>query len=1383
MTCCPSHAQLVDYLAGTLSAAQDQALEAHVAGCAECKAELQRLAHTTEHAAPATPTDGAEGQGKSGADSLDRLRRLALPQTITQTGPATVRSTVAAPEGYAIDCELGQGGMGVVYKARHLALKRTVALKMILVGRQARESDRARFRSEAEAVARLQHPNIVQIHEVGECNGVPFCALEFVEGGSLAQRLLKGPLPAREAARLVQTLAEAMHLAHSRNVVHRDLKPANVLLTAAGVPKVTDFGLAKQMDADSGQTETGAIMGTPSYMAPEQTRGKSKEISPAADVYALGAILYEGLTGQPPFAGASVLDTLEQVRTREPVPPRRLRPAVPRDLETVCLKCLRKEPEARYASAQELADDLGRFLRGEPVLARPLSWPVHLVKWARRRPAVAALLLTLLVLFAAGGWEVLSRRLQADADRIAKADADLKRAQEKEQAEKELREKLEDQLAEGWLRPVGDDSEPMKRSERDVFWDMACSSSDRVRLRFIEKGLETPETAVRLSRRPEEVAHAAVGLNRARRDRVTTILVERLRDDKADREVQKACISLGLALETKDGAFRQEATKAVTALLPTTDPAALVAVARSVKMLAPAMSPAEAATAASNAFDALARVSDPSAKVTDSSALTALVDAVVALAPRMDPQGAAMASEAAGKFLVVMGQTTVRSAWFSNQVGAALRALARRMGPAAAAALAGKARDVMNKTADAQAVPALGRVVAALASRMDPGEAANVSAAAARKALDTGANLKETDQWGGDLPDTFRELAPYLGPKDAAEIAGKALDVIVQSSNPMKLVYLKPAIMQTLVADFADRMSPEDATAAFGKVLDAMGQTRPPYVVSALAGTLPYLADRMKPEATAAAAARLLDILPTQRVTDASYALGLAMKRLAGRMGPDEVAATGAKALDMMAGATDANAVAALASAVAALAARMVPEAAARASAAALRKALGAMPGANDYDTTRIHHEAVVALAALVYPEEAAVACGNVLEGMTPTAGPAVVSRLAMLIVALADRMKSQEAREAAKAAAEKVLDAFGRTTDVGLLDTLARALSSLAAILTPEDATDLCSAALGRLVDAIPKAANPGALHAMPNAIAGLTQYLQPRDAATAAGQALDAMTRAPKQETLSTLAAVVAVLADRMESEDVAAVAGRLLKVVGQAKTKDVLSALAPALAAVATRFGPKDAGATTAKLLDSMANSPDFYMPWEFARPLAALAARMDPADAAVAASRLLELLAKAKFPPLGGFTDALEALAARMEAADAAVAAGKFMDMLANAPKSERPNDFSQEALTAFAAKLAAADLVELLKRPTCLGRPRMLLLNQLRFRCGPQASEAANYALGILAAPGPSGLTVAPLALYDDSLYPLFADQWQALEWLREHRPDLDFAAPARRTAQ
>ena len=299
-----------------------------------------------------------------------------------------------AVPGYEVLEELGRGGMGVVYKARQVKLDRLIALKMIRDGVLAGPEQLGRFHKEAHAIARLKHPNIVQIHDIGEHGDRPYLCLELIEGGNLAQKIQGRPQPAAWAAQLVETLARAMHYAHQQGIVHRDLKPANVLLSPDGVPKVTDFGLAKHLEAEVFLTHTPsqALMGTPSYMAPEQASGPSKEVGPAADIYALGAILYECLTGRPPFLAERLLDTLEQVRTLDPVPPRRLNPEAPRDLDTICLKCLRKEPEKRYATAEELADDLRRFQAGEPIRARPASAGERVLRWARRRPAAALLL-------------------------------------------------------------------------------------------------------------------------------------------------------------------------------------------------------------------------------------------------------------------------------------------------------------------------------------------------------------------------------------------------------------------------------------------------------------------------------------------------------------------------------------------------------------------------------------------------------------------------------------------------------------------------------------------------------------------------------------------------------------------------------------------------------------------------------------------------------------------------------------------------------------------------------------------------------------------------------------------------------------------------------
>ncbi len=281
--------------------------------------------------------------------------------------------------------------MGVVYRARQATLNRVVALKMLHGAARTDPKQLARFRTEVQAVARLSHPNFVQIYEIGERDGLPYFLMEYVSGGSLERKLRSGPLPVRQAAQVVETLARAMSVAHAHGIVHRDIKPANILLTLDGQPKITDFGLAKIISGqDAGLSKTGGIVGTPSYMAPEQAEGGAA--GPSSDIYSLGATLYELLTGRPPFLGATVYGTLLQVMHQEPVPPGRLRPKLPRDLETICLKCLEKQPDRRYASGEALAADLHDFLSGEPIQARAAPARERFLRDLQRKPAKALLL-------------------------------------------------------------------------------------------------------------------------------------------------------------------------------------------------------------------------------------------------------------------------------------------------------------------------------------------------------------------------------------------------------------------------------------------------------------------------------------------------------------------------------------------------------------------------------------------------------------------------------------------------------------------------------------------------------------------------------------------------------------------------------------------------------------------------------------------------------------------------------------------------------------------------------------------------------------------------------------------------------------------------------
>jgi WD40 repeat protein len=487
---CPPVDHLRRLLANELTPAEEAALDDHLSQCPACRQALEAL--TTSE--PVTGRSGAVSGPipAPNAEFLHRLKAGAASRSRSGHGPAVLdaekRSLPRVP-GYEILGLLGHGGMGVVYRARQEGLDRVVALKMILGGAFVTDKSLARFRAEAQAVARLQHPNIVSIYEIGEVEGLPFFSQEYVEGGTLAAHLDGTPTPPRRAAELCELLARAVQFAHDRGVIHRDLKPANVLLTADGAPKIADFGLAKSVGEDAAGhsvTETGLALGTPRYMAPEQlsppSPGGRPPVGPACDVYALGVILYELLTGRPLYTGETPLDVMVRVLHEDPTPPHVYRPDVPPDLETVCLKCLQKEPARRYASAGDLAEDLRRFLVGEPVRARPPSVLYRSGKFVRRHKALVGAAAGIALVLAAGITATSLAALSEGSER-RKADENARQAEVARQ--EAVREAYQARLAAALaalrddnVREASDQLEAVPQERRGWEWRYAAARLD-----------------------------------------------------------------------------------------------------------------------------------------------------------------------------------------------------------------------------------------------------------------------------------------------------------------------------------------------------------------------------------------------------------------------------------------------------------------------------------------------------------------------------------------------------------------------------------------------------------------------------------------------------------------------------------------------------------------------------------------------------------------------------------------------------------------------------------------------------------------------------------------------------------------------------------------
>jgi serine/threonine-protein kinase len=738
--------------------------------------------------------------------------------------------------------EIGRGGMGVIFKAKQRSLNRVVAIKMILAGRLASEADVTRFRMEAEAVAQLEHEAIVGIYEVGEHHGQQYFSMRLIEGGSLAGRMQQYRNDPRAAALLVVRVARAVHHAHQRGVLHRDIKPSNVLLDAEGRPYVTDFGLARRLTGAGPSLTSGAVVGTPAYMAPEQARA-DKGVTTAADVYGLGAVLYELFTGGPPFPGDNVLEVLVRVIAEAPARPRSVNPALDLDLETICLACLEKEPAKRYGSAEEVAQELQRWLDGLPIQRRRIGAVGKAWRWCRRNPLVASLVGSVAMI------GVLAVLFAVSATRQAH------RAETQEHKTALALAEVEDNLADGFLRPLGGigPSSSLSQNELDALEELAGlpKDRDRVRLQFFLRALERSRKADQLGQRLEEATIAAIGLRSDLREIILQSIKERLPEEDACDEAKFVMIRL-------------------VVLLQSDDPELLNCVAQQAAHLA--------------------------VKLTEARQLSLLTEAYKAIAGKLD-------QERRNKIAI-----SLANLWFdlliANDNGRVLdlarddfKTLGGTLEGREAETLATRILELAGKTTDSGKLYDLSMACVALSGQFDPQQASERANALARHVLDS-------DSRGSSYTgETLAILLGKLDAKQAGDLSNRFLDIIAKGNGRFD----GDALAKVFIA-LLGTLEGEQAGIVAGRILELiviplsiLGGPEEVYVatqdyLNGLCKALVNALSKLDRRQTSRLAGRALTLAANTADGNQLFALSQAFVALSGKLDPI-MAAEGAKTL------------------------------------------------------------------------------------------------------------------------------------------------------------------------------------------------------------------------------------------------------------------------------------------------------------------------------------------------------------------------------------------------------------------------------------------------------------------------------------------------------
>jgi tRNA A-37 threonylcarbamoyl transferase component Bud32 len=1147
-----------------------------------------------------------------------------------------------APPGYEILQELGRGGKGVVYKARQVRLNRTVALKMILAGVHAGPDELARFHTEAEAIARLQDPGIVQIYEVGEHDGLPFFSMEFCPGGSLETKLAGTPLRPRKAAALVQDLAEAIQSAHEANVVHRDLKPGNILLSANGTPKITDFGLAKKLD-EQGQTQTGSVMGTPSYMAPEQAAG-SKDIGPAADVHALGAILYECLTGRPPFRAATSYDTILEVMSEAPVPPRQRNAKVPIDLETICLKCLRKEPAERYRSAEALAEDLGHFLAREPIEARPVGALERASKFVRRNRVVAGLVTAVILILTSG--VIATTLLTLDARR--KADA------------------LEKTLIDSLLLPIGRTNGQLDPIEREALVKLASLPSERSRMRLLEVALREPGTARQVGRRADWVIQATVGVNERRREEVERLLVRRLQEGVVPDDVALACVWLGVAIDARDPLWTERAVKV---LVPTTSETAL-----RIELLNEwAPGPVPMAPARGGVMEAEGRLSA-------SRGFLTLQEVIEAVCRRLETAEAERTAVA----LVAALREAPNDPSVLSLRALSFQALAARVDAAGANRVANDlVATLQGITTSADQSFVMG--FQAVSERLDAdGESRAVEALVAA--------LRSTRN--GSVLSLLAACLKPLGARLDATAAGQAADALIAALKSPDNRSVTAGLAQGL-GTVGTQLDRARAARAARALVAAMGHPDNSRILSTLAASLEVVSGQLDPTEAATAAAGTAEALVAAMKSGTAGAppsplLLPSLQKVSARLD----AAGAAKVADVLVSALgdprNASALASLGQAVTAVAPKLDSPGAARVASALIRIMKDPQ--------TPFNHASLTNAFRAVSARLDGTAASKVADALVADLSDPTQARFRFPLGQAMGAVGARLDATTASRVADALVAAMKDPKNAFALSSLTPALETVGARLD--------GAAAARLVDAFGEAlSNPSnliVLSSLGRAIAAVGPRLD-RTAATRMADALIAAMKDPtKTFALSSLAQALAGVSLQMDDAGLSKATDALVAALGEPRNANAFTWLGWALERVGARLdaaaASRAADALVAALSTARApaatasttttSSPHFWL----LRALKVMSGRMDPGQAARVADTLVALMRNpANHAALPWLVQALEALCKRLDGAAMTRTAAALVDAIGD-PKTPYFIDHLAQSLAHVCSRLGGAGTV-------------------------------------------------------------------------------------------